>query len=87
MTTATLEKVLPVGKFFNEEIADRYPVVKEAIVSRFVNNDFASMTVTANERQPNGWLEWAIFIEYKDGGSIFIAAIQRKPSDDVEYHS
>lgn len=87
MTTATLERTLPVGTFFNEQIADKYPEVKKAIVHRFAGNDYASMTVTATERQPNGWLEWAIFIEYKDGGSIFIAAIQRKPGDDVEFHS
>lgn len=87
MSTATLEKILPVGTFFNEQIADKYPEVKSAIESRYAGNNYASMTVTAYERQPTGWLEWAIVIEYKEGGSIFIAAIQRKPGSDVEYHS
>lgn len=41
----------------------------------------------APEYKDPGWIEYGIHLEYKEGGRMYVACIQRKPGEPVEFHS
>ena len=72
----------------NPECAVAEPEMLHAVIQRAVQWDTANgVTITASPRQPNGWLEWGLFIIYGISGKIFIGCLQRRPGEPIEFHS
>jgi len=76
-----------------------YPEMRDAVAKRIKRmrsgGQMKKVTIFKNERVPAdappykhpGWLEWGIFYEYKDGGRLYVGAIQRTIGAEIEFHS
>lgn len=47
----------------------------------------ATVRVVCNAREKSGWIEYLLQMTFTTGGRLTVAVIQRKPGEQLEYHS
>lgn len=52
-----------------------------------ITGEHDKVTLQVQPRKPNGWLEYGISIVNRCGSRLYVAAIQREPDAEIEFHS
>lgn len=73
--------------FYDTELVKRHPTMLSAVTRRAMEFADSSIRVMPTDRKANGWLEWSMLIRFDTGRELFVAAIQRTPESEVEFHS
>jgi hypothetical protein len=43
--------------------------------------------IFVNARRTDGWLEYLAMLKYEGGAKLTIGCIQRRPSEEIEFHT
>lgn len=66
---------------------DTLPLLRACVERSQTHHNVDHVTISLNERDAEGWLEFAMVFKYRDGGGLYVGCIQRKPGEPFEFHT